>query len=419
MCGATFVLILAAGGAFFVAFNNGANDVANAFASAVGAKALKIKHALLIAAVLNLTGALVLGSNVSKTLVDGVINIQCFKDTNVYVAGMLACMVAAGGFIFISTHTGLPVSSTHAIVGGFMGIAMVTNGFAAINWKSFLALALSWIFTPFVTAICSFGTLKLIKLTIYRSDQAETMRRACKWIPIFTSFIIIFICIAIARGVKFWHDSVHRKKALCALMLCVPLVHMVLRKITRRLTEKFTSRGPFGIEHVFRRFQAGTSCLLGFAIGSNDVANSVAPVIVIYLIQKFGTIPASFASDSIPIWMLAVGGIGMSVGVLSLGHKVIGTLGKNITLLTNSKGFSVDFATAMTIISASVFGIPVSSTHAATGAIIGVGVENGLGGLNLHLLLRIFITWLITVPASAIFTIFIYFLVRPLMLLFF
>ncbi|MDR1401755.1 MAG: inorganic phosphate transporter [Puniceicoccales bacterium] len=418
MCGVTLVLILAACGAFFVAFNNGANDVANAFASAVGSKALKIKHALLIAAALNLAGAIILGSNVSKTLVDGIINIRCFGDASLCVTGMLACLIASGCFIFIATHTGLPVSSTHAIVGGLIGVAAATNGLAAINWKSFLALALSW-FTPFLAATCSFCTVKLIKLTIYRRDQRETMRCARNWLPIFASSVAIIIFIAIVHGTKLWSKLTHFPGARWIILMCLPLMHMTLREATRRLTIKFANRGEFGIEHVFRRFQAGTSCLLGFAIGSNDVANSIAPVIIIYCIEKFGTTSASFAGDSIPIWMLAIGGCGMSIGVLSLGHKVIGTLGKNITLLTNSKGFSADFSTAATIILASVFGMPVSSTHAATGAIIGVGIESGLRELNLRLLLKIFTAWLITVPASAIFTIFIYFILRLVTLLFF
>ncbi|MDR1890915.1 MAG: inorganic phosphate transporter [Puniceicoccales bacterium] len=410
-----FVLILAAIGAIFVAFNNGANDVANAFASAVGSKALKIKHALLIAAVLNFFGAILLGSNVSKTLVDGVVNISHFNDVNAYVAGMLACMIAAGSFIFVSTRTGLPVSSTHAIVGGMIGIATTLGGLGAVKWKLFSLLTISWICTPFLAAACSLITIKLIKLTIYRGESSKVMQRACNWIPLFASVVTIAIIIAIMRGSGACKNSLCPHKAFWILLLVFPVSYVIFRTITKRLILKFKDR-EFGVEHVFRRFQAGTSCLIGFAVGSNDVANSITPVVAIYFVAKLGMLPDSFANYSIPIWMLAVGGLGMSMGVLSLGHKVIDTMGHSITLLSNSKGFSVDFSTATTIILASVFGMPVSSTHAATGAVIGVGLEKGLKGLNLRLLFTIFVTWLLTVPISALFTILVYFILRTFML---
>ncbi|MDR2432374.1 MAG: inorganic phosphate transporter [Puniceicoccales bacterium] len=409
-----FVLILAAIGAIFVAFNNGANDVANAFASAVGSKALKIKHALLIAATLNFLGAVVLGSNVSKTLIDGVVDISCFHDKNAYIAGMLACMVATGSFILISTRTGLPVSSTHSIVGGMVGIATTLGGIGAVKWKLFGLLTLSWILTPFLAAACSLVTIKLINLTIYRGESSKVMQRAYNWIPTYASIIVIALIIAIVRGSKVWKNCTHPHWAWGILLPFSPVLYVIFRLITRRLTIKFKNR-EFGVEHVFRRFQAGTSCLIGFAVGSNDVANSVTPVIAIYFVTKLGILPDSFADYSIPIWMLAVGGMGMSMGVLSLGHKVIDTMGHSITLLSNSKGFSVDFSTATTIILASVFGMPVSSTHAATGAVIGVGLEKGIKGLNLRLLFTIFVTWLITVPVSAFFTILIYSVLRAIL----
>jgi PiT family inorganic phosphate transporter len=408
----TLVLVLAMVGSIFVAFNNGANDVANAFASAVGAKALKVKHALLIAAVLNLLGAILLGSNVSKTLIDRVADIRHFDSVNDYVAGMLACMVASGSFIFISTHTGLPVSSTHTIVGGMIGVSMVIGGVDAVNWRSLSVLTLSWVLTPFLSAACSLAMLKLIRLTIYREGNTGIMERACFWLPIFANIVLFSAVAAIFHGIKLCNRLSHCENMLWFALLAIIPMYAFFRTITYRLTIKFKDRGDFAIEHVFRRFQAGTSCLIGFAIGSNDVANSVMPVIAIYFVTKLSGIPGSFADYQIPVWMLALGGIGMSVGVLSLGHKVIGTLGRSIALLTNSRGFSVDCATAMTIIMASVFGIPISSTHAATGAIMGVGMENGPRGLNLRLLLKIFITWLITVPSSAIFTILVYLILR-------
>ena len=411
----TFILICASLGALFVAFNNGANDVANAFASAVGSKALKIRHALLIAAILNLCGALMLGSNVSKTLIDGISNIRYLSDPKAYITGMLSCMIAAGSFIFLSTRTGLPVSSTHAIVGGLMGISIINGGLKAVNWISFIKLAVSWIITPLLAAAVAFYTIKLIRATIFHGDHNSIMQRAYRWLPIFASIMVGALLLSMTHGSPMLQRAQLNLSSVCVLIMAI--VYFITRRLTHRLTVKYADR-KFGIERVFKRFQAGTSCLIGFAIGSNDVANSVTPVVIIYFIAKLGHIPESFSNFDIPIWLLMIGGIGMSIGVLSLGHKVIGTLGKSITLLTNSRGFSVDFATATTIIAASVFGIPISSTHAATGAIFGVGLENGIKGINIQLLVKIFITWLITVPTAALFTVFIYGILRFFMLIF-
>lgn len=411
MSGVTFILALAIIGAFFVAFNNGANDIANAFASAVGSKALKIKHALVIAAFLNVCGAVLLGANVSKTLVDGIVNVRCFHDMHVYIAGMISCMLAAGVFIFLSTHTGLPVSSTHAIVGGMIGIALVIGSYDSVNWASLGILVVSWMLTPFLSAMLSFSVIKLIRLTIYSGDRDRIMQRACDWIPLFATMMVVAVVIAIIHSTKYWPVCVNCRTIGMLMLLSLPVLYILFKIVTQHLARRFHTR-EFGVEYVFRRFQAGISCLIGFAIGSNDVANSVTPVVAIYFVTKLGSIPNSFAGHDIPLWLLAFGGIGMSIGVLSLGHKVIGTLGHNITLLTNSKGFAVDFSTAITIIIASVFGMPISSTHAATGSVIGVGLEKGFRGLKLPTIIKIFIAWLITVPMSALLTVAIFFIIR-------
>ena len=400
---ATLLLTFAIIGSLFVAFNNGANDVANAFASAVGSKALKVKHALFVAACLNFIGAIVLGANVSKMLVSGVVNVGNFGDVNGYIAGMLACMVASGTFMFVSTQTGLPVSSTHSIVGSMIGVYIFSGGVDTVNWKSFSILALTWMLTPFLSALCSFSTIKLIRYTIYSGDRDKIMERAYKWIPLFVSIIIVAVIIAVAHGTRFG-SCLSRGNSILALVVIFFVFYVALKKFTKFLTTKFSNR-EFGIEHVFKRFQAGTSCLIGFAVGSNDVANSVTPIVAIYFALKLGHVPTSSESFVIPVWLLALGGLGMSVGVLSFGRKVISTLGHGITVLTNSKGFAIDFSTAMTIIVASVFGIPVSSTHASTGSVIGVGLEKGIHNVNFGIILRIFATWLITVPLSAIFAI--------------
>lgn len=405
-----FVLILAIFGAVFMAFNNGANDVANAFASAVGSKALKLKHALVIAAVLNFFGAILLGGNVAGTLINEVIHIDTLNNISNYIIGMLSCLLASGAFVLLSTRTGLPVSSTHAIVGSMIGIALILGGKNSINWSYFEILTISWICSPFIAAICSLSMIKIIRLIIFRTGEHGIIQRTCRWIPLLGCITLSIIAYAVKNGTSLRNIKIPHM-CLIFFVFILPLTYFVLHKIAKQIAKK-SEETTYGAERIFRRFQAGTSCLVGFAIGSNDVANSITPVLAIYFVMQGHALPISFDQYSIPIWMLAISGLGMSAGVLVLGHKIISTLGHKITLLTNSRGFSVDFSTATTIILSSTLGIPVSSTHAATGAVIGVGLERGAKGLNLPLLTKIFLTWIITVPMAAVLTIIIFYLLR-------
>ncbi len=393
-----------------MAFNNGANDVANAFASAVGSKALKLKHALVIAAILNFFGAILLGGNVSSTLIDGVIHVNTFHDVPSYIIGMLSCLIASGCFVLLSTQTGLPVSSTHAIVGSMLGIAFVLGGMQSINWSCFTILTTSWICSPFIAAICSLVMIKIIKFAVFSKGTHNILNRACRWASLLGCITLSIIAFAVKNGTSLKQHKIPYLYSIFTLLI-IPIAYCVLYKIAKHIAKK-SEETEHGAERIFRRFQAGTSCLVGFAIGSNDVANSITPVLAIYFVMQNHAIPSTFNQYSIPIWMLAIGGLGISAGVLVLGHKIISTLGHKITLLTNTRGFSVDFATATTIIISSMLGIPISSTHAATGAVIGVGLEQGLNGLNFRLLTKIFLTWILTVPTSAIFTVIIFHIIK-------
>jgi len=171
-----------------------------------------------------------------------------------------------------------------------------------------------------------------------------------------------------------------------------------------------------GTERLFRKLQIGTSSFVAFAHGSNDVANSISPVLAIFAVMKMGVIPANFDNITIPLWILCLGGIGMATGTAALGYKVIATLGEKITLITNSKGFCVDFSTAITVVFASILGIPISTTHAATGSIIGVGFFQGKKGLNFSLLAKILIAWVFTVPLAALVTVLCYWILKSILL---
>lgn len=411
------ILIIACLGAFFMAFNNGANDVANAFASAVGSKAITIKQALFIAATLNMVGGILLGSHVASTLIEGVIKSGLDVDPMHYIAGMICCLIASGTFVLFSTLTGMPVSSTHAIVGSLTGIAIALGGFGAVNWSIFSVIVMSWVISPFMAGFIAFASIRIIKKLIYKSREHKILHRMSALVPIFTALSGGILAFSI---LKQSHWAVDFELSMAHMMeislLCTGLAYVFLRLLLKAWCINAT-RNEKGAESVFRKLQVGSSCYVAFAHGANDVSNSISPVLAIFMVMKMGKIPGSFGPMEIPLWILLLGAGGMGLGTWILGHKVMATLGNKITLITNSRGFCIDFSTATTVVVATIFGMPVSSTHAATGSVIGVGLENKKsGGLNIHLLGKILLAWIITVPSAALLTILLYSIVRWLFL---
>lgn len=397
-----------------MAFNNGANDVANAFASAVGSKAITIKQALIIAAVLNLVGAVLLGSQVAKTLIESVLSENLSINPEQYVLGMIASLLASGIFVLLSTLTGMPVSSTHAIVGSFAGVGIVIEGFSAVNWGLFGIIGLFWIISPLIAGALSWGTLRYIRKQIYKkAKKGKLIKSFINKVPIFVAATVALLVFSIIKLSVFAKSiALNPVQSWGITLLGCLITYWITRAIlVKWLSHANEDQGEAEAEKSFRKLQVGASCYVAFAHGSNDVSNSISPVIAIFLVMATGQVPVSGVPlPPVPLWILLLGGVGMAVGIALLGHKVMATLGTKLTLMNNSKGFSVDFATATTVVLASILAMPVSSTHAATGAVVGVALDKGRHGLNLGILIKIFSAWVITVPAAAILTILIYWL---------
>lgn len=399
------LLIISAVGGFIMAFSNGANDVANAFASAVGSKALTVKKALLIAAILTFVGAVFLGSKVASTLIGAVIKPSVFSNPDLYILGMLSCLLATGIFVLISTLTGMPVSSTHAIVGSMTGVGIVLGGFSTINWPLLTGIAISWVASPFLSGLISYIAIKLINHFVYRPGRKTILDRFMRFVPIFLSLAGSIIIISLVHKSRFksyftvsgWSLTL---SILVLLSICYIGGHQLLKMWIKR-----TENSEKGSESLFKKLQVGTSSFVAFAHGSNDVANSISPMVAIFTVMQLGQIPTSYENIGIPLWILCLGGVGMATGTAVLGYKVMATLGEKITLITNSKGFCIDLSTATTVVIASVFGIPISTTHAATGSIVGIGFSQGKKALNLNLITKILIAWVFTVPVAALTTV--------------
>lgn len=410
------ILVLASAGAFFMAFNNGANDVANAFASAVGSKAISMRLALALASVVTFLGALTLGGHVAGKLIDGVMNPTEFGSAAEYITAMLCVLLASGVFIFMATLTGLPVSSSHSIVGSLVGVSVLVAGWGAVNWPLIGFIALSWVVSPILAgALCAL-ICKAIQYLIIRDGGAGTLKRVLFWLPVLVSLIFAIAVWFIFQKIFDVHKIVGAfmdvdgyegwfiDDVIVALVLFVAL-YVWLRSMVKNWLAERQDNGE-GAEKAFAQLQVATSSYVAFGIGANDVANSISPVFAITVVISQSGIPDEFAG-SLPFWVLLLGGIGMATGISLLGNRVMKTLGDGVTKINNSRGFSIDFSVASTVVGASSLGIPVSTTHAATGAVVGSGLSSGQK-VDFKVLLKIVSAWLVTLPAAALITIVLY-----------
>ena len=399
------IIVLAACCALFMAFSNGANDVANSFASAVGSKALGIRQALIISSTVTFLGAFLLGGNVAACLVEGLVHPVLFNEPHRYILAMLTVLLASGTFILLSTLTGMPVSSTHSIVGGLTGITIVVAGWNAVDWGILGKICISWVLSPILAGSFAYGLILFTRNCLIRQNHPNPIEELIKRLPLF-----IAVSVSVGLWILLWGTTLMsatiEEITLIALSI-TPFVYIIFRIWTRRWLRK-AKNTPKGTEVAFRRLQVGTSCAVAFGNGANDVANSISPVFAVYIVVTHGSIPQSLTGDAMPSWILCLGGIGIVLGILSLGHKVMRTLGNKITRISNSRGFCIDYSVASVVLAASALGLPVSTTHAATGAIVGAGFSTGIRSVRFSLLGKIFIAWVITVPSAALITIIIY-----------
>ncbi len=398
---------LSLGGGFLMAFNLGANDVANSMASAVGAKAISVRQAVGIASILNFVGAVFLGSHVTATVSKGIINPAQIADPKLIMVGMFAALLAAGIWVLIATLTALPVSSTHSIVGAIMGFGLVAGGPDVVNWLQMGGVVLSWIISPFAAAAIAFIVFSHIRRTIFFSR--DFIMQAKKWGPLWMGLTVSLVVLSFL-----YKTPVGKTLALSlpVTLLVTALTATGVWALGRLFVNGLASdpaQGAEGVETIFRKLQVGTSCYVALSQGANDVANAIGPVAAIYLIAREHQL---LAKAQVPVPVLVLGGLGIALGIALLGHKVMSTVGNKITRLTNTRGFAVDFGAASTVLAASNLGLPVSTTHATVGAVVGVGLARGFSAVDFGVLGKILVYWLLTVPIAAFTSIIIFQILR-------
>ncbi len=380
---------------FYMAWNIGANDVANSMASAVGAKAITIRQAVFIAGILNVTGAIFLGSHVTNTIRKGIVSTEIMTDPHLALIGALAALLAAALWVSFATWKSLPVSTTHSIVGAMIGFGIMAGGFSVINWGKLGAVILSWIISPLFSLIIAYTMFKIIIRLI--TSKEDSFSIALKLSPFFIGITVFIVVLLFLYKIPLGKTLAAGPFTATLLAILISLLagfagKFLLARMSLKQKEK-------GAEEIFRRIQIGTSCYVALAQGANDVANAIGPLAVIYFLVKTGSVGASVP---VPVFLLMFGGIGIACGIGMAGHRVMETIGKKITTLTNTRGFSVDFAAATTVLIASRLGLPVSTTHAAVGGVLGVGMARGIEAVNFQIVFQIMIYWVLTVPAAAI-----------------
>ena len=378
-----------------MSWNIGANDVANSMASSVGAKAITIRQAVLIAGILNLLGATFIGSHVTNTIRKGIVSTDILTDPHLALVGALSALLAAALWVSFATWKSLPVSTTHSIVGAMIGFGIMAGGFSVINWAKLGAVVLSWIISPVFSLIIAFLMFKIIvKVILSRKDAYD---RAIKLGPIFIgiAFFIVVLSFLFKTPVGKKLSISMPIALLIALILSAGLGFIGMRILNRILIRQKAKDG----EEVFRFIQVGTACYVALAQGANDVANAIGPLAVIYFLVKTGSVGAKVP---VPIFLLVFGGIGIACGIWMAGSRVMETMGTKITTLSNTRGYSVEFAAATTVLIASKLGLPVSTTHAAVGGVLGVGIARGIEAVNFRIIFQIMIYWVLTVPAAAV-----------------
>ncbi len=380
---------------FYMAWNIGANDVANAMASAVGAKAITIRQAIVIAGILNILGAAFIGSHVTNTIRKGIVSTQVLSDPHLALIGALSALLAAALWVSFATWKSLPVSTTHSIVGAMIGFGIMAGGFSVINWGKLGAVVLSWIISPVLSLVIGFVMFKII--TKFILSHKDAFSRSIRLSPLFVGLAFFVVVLSFLFKTPLGKKlSLSTGSAIIIAIILAAILGFLAMVLLKYL---FTNRKSNSAEEIFRHIQVGTACYVALAQGANDVANAIGPLAVIYFLVRTGEVGTQVP---VPGFLLIFGGIGIALGIAMAGHRVMDTIGRRITTLTNTRGFAVEFAAATTVMVASKMGLPVSTTHAAVGGVMGVGLARGIEAVNFRIIFQIMIYWVLTVPVAAV-----------------
>jgi len=446
----TWILVAGALNSFIDACGIGSNDLANSFGTTYGSKVLTIFQIVILASIFEFTGAMVLGSPVTNTLAGSISNVAFFKSQPyVLMYGMLCALAGSSIWLYTATYLGLPVSTTHSIVGGIMGFSLVYKGADGVVWlksvpdfpyvAGFVPIVISWVSSPIICAAVSAGVYSSIRYAVIKSEHAIQRSIYCLPISVFFTFFIEFLFI-LSKGAGSritWDMGTTAWVSLCiatgASALSLGFIPALQKKIAA-----YTVPAPLAItdlsgavvkvdtvdvsgadvsgadvsgaivlsehkddiydpriEYSFSYLQIFTSICTSFAHGANDVSNAVGPLAAIWYIYQNDAVASKI---EVPPWILALGGSGIVVGLATYGVKIMEVLGKKITFISPVRGFSAELATALVVSFASKYGLPISSTQCITGAVVGISLcDRSLKDINWRIMAKIFASWIFTI----------------------
>jgi phosphate/sulfate permease len=467
------IIVLAISFGLYMAWGIGANDVANAMGTSVGSGALTLRRAVILAAVLEFSGAFLVGAHVSDTVRQGIVDPVIFAGDGVsFMLGMLSALLAAGLWLQIASWKGWPVSTTHSIVGAVVGFGAVYGGIQAVHWDKMSQVVASWFISPLLSATISYFIFRLVlRYIFYNHNPLRAAQRLAPYL-VFTVITVLTLSLvfkglnnlnldlsfasafsvaslagivaallsavlvarmktpdegkkrddvitdpAVVRALEKTAKQLERAELAAAGHMKGDLADLIeevrrLRFESQKRYEYHTNSSEYqSVEKLFVYLQILSASCVAFAHGANDVANAIGPMSAVMSVALAGG--ATIAAKSpVSIWMLALGGAGIVVGLATWGWRVIETVGRNITHLTPTRGFSAEFGAAATILLASKLGLPVSTTHTLVGAVLGVGLARGISAVNLNMVRDVIISWVVTLPVGAGLAIVIFYLLR-------
>ncbi len=434
------VILASLGIAAYMAWNIGANDVANAMGTSVGSGALTLKRAIVVAAVFEFCGAVFFGGHVTDTIRKGVLDFggQDFSRelSQQLMYGFMAALLAAAIWLTVATKMGLPVSTTHSIVGGVIGVGLFIQP-SSVNWGKVIEIVLSWIISPLLGAVLAFLSFYAIKKLIMEHDDPLRRTRSLAPILAFPTFAVLGLALQFkalkgffknldSRGIidsgKWLPEAENGTWNQLSETAWIPLnsilvacfigiiASLLMAAALRRY--EFKEEGYAGMERVFIWLQIITACYVAFAHGANDVANAIGPMAAIWDISTSPTGTLSPDKVEVPIGLLLLGGLGITIGVATWGYKVMDTIGKKITHITPSRGFAAEFGAATTVLIFSMpfIAVPISTTHTLVGAVVGVGLAGGASAVDFKVFAKIAGSWVASLPVAGVGAIILYIL---------
>ncbi|MCK0538754.1 inorganic phosphate transporter [Alcanivorax quisquiliarum] len=407
----TLILFLACAFGFFMAWGIGANDVANAMGTSVGSGVLTVRQAIVVAMIFEFCGAYLAGGAVTETVRSGIVDSGVMENTpHLLVYGMMASLLASALWLMIASTMGWPVSTTHTVIGAIVGFAAVGIGVDAVQWSQIGNIVLSWVVSPLLAGTISYLLFRSVQKLIL--DTADPFTRAKRYVPFYiflTGFMVSMVTFT--KGLKHVGLGLNMPTSIALAVFTGLLVAGIGAALLTRIQPSPEKDHRFrfaSTERLFAILMIFTACAMAFAHGSNDVSNAVGPLAAIYSVVASGGEVS--ATSAIPSWILLLGAIGIVAGLAIFGRRVMRTVGEKITELTPSRGFAAELGAASTVVLASGTGLPVSTTHTLVGAILGVGLARSISALNLRVISGIFTSWIVTLPAGALFSIMFFFM---------